>query len=168
MSCHRPYLVARERERVLTRIAAKPELTLRALLNNLGSHKGRAAGAAIRAAKAKLFFLPAYSPDLNPIEQAFAKMKALLRKAAARTTKTLAERSARCPTASPQKSAQTTSATLDMLQPKQIALGDCVVERQRSRKLSRGFSVAGEPREQFAICPKERRDGGKGHQSYWQ
>ena len=41
--------------------------------------------AVIRAAKAKLFFLPAYSPDLNPIEQAFAKMKTLLRKADART-----------------------------------------------------------------------------------
>ena len=52
---------------------------------NLGSHKGRAIRAAIRAAKAKLFFLPAYSPDLNPIEQAFAKMKTLLRKADART-----------------------------------------------------------------------------------
>jgi transposase len=52
---------------------------------NLGSHKGRAIRSAIRAAKAKLFFLPAYSPDLNPIEQAFAKLKALLRKADART-----------------------------------------------------------------------------------
>jgi len=52
---------------------------------NLGSHKGRAIRSAIRAAKAKLFFLPAYSPDLNPIEQAFAKMKTLLRKADART-----------------------------------------------------------------------------------
>ena len=55
------------------------------VLDNLGSHKGRAIRAAIRAAKAKLFFLPAYSPDLNPIEQAFAKMKTLLRKADART-----------------------------------------------------------------------------------
>ena len=55
------------------------------ILDNLGSHKGRAIRAAIRAAKAKLFFLPAYSPDLNPIEQAFAKMKTLLRKADART-----------------------------------------------------------------------------------
>ena len=55
------------------------------LWTNLGSHKGRAIRAAIRAAKAKLFFLPAYSPDLNPIEQAFAKMKTLLRKADART-----------------------------------------------------------------------------------
>jgi transposase len=52
--------------------------------DNLGSHKGRAVRAAIRAAKAKLFFLPASSPDLNPIEQAFAKMKTLLRKADAR------------------------------------------------------------------------------------
>ena len=46
---------------------------------------GRAVRAAIRAAKAKLLFLPAYSPDLNPIEQVFAKMKTLLRKADART-----------------------------------------------------------------------------------
>jgi putative transposase len=42
-------------------------------MDNLGSHKGRAIRAAIRAAKAKLFFLPAYSPDLNPIEQASPK-----------------------------------------------------------------------------------------------
>jgi len=55
------------------------------IMDNLGSHKGRAIRAAIRAARAKLFFLPAYSPDLNPIEQAFAKMKTLLRKADART-----------------------------------------------------------------------------------
>jgi transposase len=55
------------------------------VMDNLGSHKGRAVRMAIRAAGAKLFFLPAYSPDLNPIEQAFAKMKTLLRKADART-----------------------------------------------------------------------------------
>ena len=55
------------------------------VMDNLGSHKGGAVRAAIRAAGAKLFFLPAYSPDLNPIEQAFAKMKTLLRKADART-----------------------------------------------------------------------------------
>ena len=41
--------------------------------------------AAIRAAGARLFFLPPYSPDLNPIEQVFAKLKALLRKAQERT-----------------------------------------------------------------------------------
>jgi transposase len=53
-------------------------------LDNLGSHKGSAVRRAIRAAGAKLFFLPKYSPDLNPIEQVFAKLKHLLRKARAR------------------------------------------------------------------------------------
>jgi transposase len=46
---------------------------------------GKQVRALIRAAGAKLFFLPQYSPDLNPIEQVFAKLKHLLRKAAART-----------------------------------------------------------------------------------
>jgi transposase len=55
------------------------------IIDNLGSHKGKAVRCAIRAAGAKLFFLPAYSPDLNPIEQVFAKLKTLLRKAAERT-----------------------------------------------------------------------------------
>lgn len=55
------------------------------VLDNLGSHKGRAVRAAIRGAGAHLLFLPPYSPDLNPIEQVFAKMKHLLREAAART-----------------------------------------------------------------------------------
>ena len=55
------------------------------VMDNLRSHKRHAVRAAIRAAKAKLFFLPAYSPDLNPIEQAFAKMKTLLRNADPRT-----------------------------------------------------------------------------------
>jgi transposase len=56
------------------------------IMDNLGSHKGKAVRQLIRAAGAKLFFLPKYSPDLNPIEQVFAKLKHLLRKAAARTT----------------------------------------------------------------------------------
>lgn len=56
------------------------------IVDNLGSHKGKAVRRAIRAAGAKLFFLPKYSPDLNPIEQVFAKLKTLLRKAARRTT----------------------------------------------------------------------------------
>lgn len=51
------------------------------IMDNLRSHKGKAIRNAIRAAGAKLFFLPPYSPDLNPIEQVFAKLKALLRKA---------------------------------------------------------------------------------------
>jgi transposase len=55
------------------------------IFDNLGSHKGKAVRRAIRAAGAKLFFLPPYSPDLNPIEQVFAKLKTLLRKASERT-----------------------------------------------------------------------------------
>jgi len=59
------------------------------IMDNLGSHKGKAVRRAIRSAGAKLFFLPKYSPDLNPIEQVFAKLKHLLRKAAARTLNTV-------------------------------------------------------------------------------
>jgi transposase len=55
------------------------------VMDNLGSHKGKAVRRAIRNAGAHLLFLPPYSPDLNPIEQVFAKLKALLRKAAERT-----------------------------------------------------------------------------------
>ena len=55
------------------------------VMDNLGSHKGKAVRQLIRAAGAKLIFLPKYSPDLNPIEQLFAKLKHLLRKAAPRT-----------------------------------------------------------------------------------
>ena len=55
------------------------------IIDNLGSHKGKAIRQAIRAAAAKLFFLPKYSPDLNPIEKFFAKLKHWLRKAARRT-----------------------------------------------------------------------------------
>ncbi len=55
------------------------------ILDNLSSHKGPAVRAMIEAAGAQLLFLPPYSPDFNPIENAFAKLKALLRKAAERT-----------------------------------------------------------------------------------
>jgi transposase len=55
------------------------------ILDNLAAHKNAAVRRAIEAAGAQLRFLPPYSPDLNPIENAFAKLKALLRKAAART-----------------------------------------------------------------------------------
>ena len=51
------------------------------ILDNLGSHKGRAARRTIRARRAHLIFLPPYRPDLNPIEQLFAKLKHLMRKA---------------------------------------------------------------------------------------
>lgn len=55
------------------------------ILDNLPAHKGAGARAAIEAVGARLLFLPPYSPDFNPIENAFAKLKAMLRKAAART-----------------------------------------------------------------------------------
>jgi transposase len=55
------------------------------MMDNLKSHKNHEVRRAIRAAGAKLWFLPAYSPDLNPIEQVFAKLKELLRKAAERS-----------------------------------------------------------------------------------
>ena len=55
------------------------------VMDNLSSHKNKGVRQAIRAAGAKLFFLPPYSPDLNPIEQAFSKLKTLLRKENART-----------------------------------------------------------------------------------
>jgi transposase len=59
------------------------------VLDNLSSHKVEGVRAAIEAAGAELRYLPPYSPDLNPIEQIFAKLKALLRKAAARTVDAL-------------------------------------------------------------------------------
>lgn len=55
------------------------------IMDNLNSHKGDAVWRMIRKAGAHLLFLPAYSPDLNPIEQVFAKLKTLLRKAEERT-----------------------------------------------------------------------------------
>src|SRR5580698_1698756 len=55
------------------------------VLDNLGSHKGKAIRRAIRDASARLLFLPKYSLDLNPIEQVFAKIKGFVRKAAPRT-----------------------------------------------------------------------------------
>ena len=57
------------------------------IIDNLGSHKGKAVRSAIGGGQ--LFFLPKYSPDLNPIKQVFAKLRHLLRKAAARTIKAL-------------------------------------------------------------------------------
>ena len=59
------------------------------LMDNLSSHKGAKVRAMIEAAGAQLLYLPSYSPDFNPIELAFAKLKALLRKAAERTVEAL-------------------------------------------------------------------------------
>jgi transposase len=55
------------------------------IMDNLGSHKAKAIRRILRQAGARLIFLPAYSPDLNPIEQVFAKLKTILRKADERT-----------------------------------------------------------------------------------
>ena len=55
------------------------------IMDNLGSHKVAGVREAIQARGARLLYLPPYSPDLNPIEQSFAKLKALIRKAAARS-----------------------------------------------------------------------------------
>ena len=61
------------------------------ILDNLSSHKVAGVKEAITAAQATLLYLPPYSPDLNPIEKFFAKLKALLRQAATRTIDTLWE-----------------------------------------------------------------------------
>jgi len=61
-------------------------------MDNLGSHKNQAIRKAIRRAGARLLFLPPYSPDLNPIEQVFAKLKTLLRKAEERTVEAVWKR----------------------------------------------------------------------------
>ena len=73
-------------ERVLV-----PELPERAIvvMDNLSSHKGTRVRELLEAAGAEALYLPPYSPDLNPIEQAFAKLKHLLRAARQRTTETL-------------------------------------------------------------------------------
>ncbi|TMR62667.1 transposase, partial [Streptococcus pseudopneumoniae] len=59
------------------------------IMDNLSSHKVAGVREAIKAADAFLLYLPPYSPDLNPIELAFSKLKALLRKAAARSVEDL-------------------------------------------------------------------------------
>jgi transposase len=69
------------------------------VLDNLAAHKVHGVRQAIAAAGASILYLPPYSPDLNPIEQAFAKFKAILRKAAARTLDALSDAIARALTA---------------------------------------------------------------------
>jgi transposase len=69
-------------EQVLLPVLAPGDIVV---MDNLGSHNGRAVRAAIRRGKSQALVPAPYSPDLNPIEQPFAKMKTLLRKADART-----------------------------------------------------------------------------------
>ena len=61
------------------------------VMDNLSSHKGPRVRELVESASCELLYLPAYSPDLNPIEQAFAKLKALLRRTGARTREALLE-----------------------------------------------------------------------------
>jgi putative transposase len=92
------------------------------IMDNLGSHKGKAVRRAIRSAGAKLFFLTKSSPDLNPIEPVFAKLKHLLRKAAARTSTPSSPPSASCSTPPPRLNAPTPSPTPATGKPKFIPL----------------------------------------------
>jgi len=73
-------------EQVLAPTLRKGDIVL---MDNLRTHKIDGAREAIEAAGAKVRYLPAYSPDLNPIEQAFSRLKAALRKGAARTVEAL-------------------------------------------------------------------------------
>jgi transposase len=69
-------------EQILTPTLAAGDIVI---MDNLSCHRSPAVRRAIEAAGASLWYLPKYSPDLNPIEHAFAKLKALLRKARCRT-----------------------------------------------------------------------------------
>ena len=96
------------------------------VIDNLGSHRGKAIRRIIRSVGAKLFFLPKYSPDLNPIEQLFAKLKHWLRNAAGRA------QPMPCPTLSAtssapsqQTNAPTTSPTQDINPRKLIRSSTC-------------------------------------------
>ena len=62
------------------------------IADNLGGHKGRSVRAALRDVGAKLFFLSACNPDLNPVEMVFAKLKTLLRKADERSVEATCRR----------------------------------------------------------------------------
>ena len=79
------------------------------ILDNLSSHKGPRVRALIEAAGATVRFLPPYSPDFNPIEKAFSKLKAMLRKAAERTVDALWNAIGASSTSSHPPSATTTS-----------------------------------------------------------
>jgi transposase len=92
------------------------------IMDNLGSHKGKAVRRLIRSAGAKLFFLPRYSPDLNPIEQVFAKLKTLLRKPTGARSRPPGAASAIFSAASPYRNAPITSPMPVTLQPKRIML----------------------------------------------
>lgn len=92
-----------------------PELIPRdvVIMDNLGSHKGPGVRAAIEAAGARLLFLPPYSPEFNPIEMAFSKLKALLRKAVNAPSRGCGRPSAASSTSLRQRSVSTSSPPQD-------------------------------------------------------
>ena len=99
--------------------ALVPELRPRdiVIMDNLPAHKVHGVRQAIEAAGASLRYLPPYSPDFNPIEMEFAKLKAALRAAEARTVPDLWQAIADALRASPRKNAPTTSPPQDTMQP---------------------------------------------------
>jgi putative transposase len=92
------------------------------VMDNLGSHKAAAIRQALRAAGARLIYLAPYSPDLNPIEQAFSKLKHWLRTAGSAPSTTLASASHRSSRPSPRQNAGTTSSTQDTVPSRVIPL----------------------------------------------
>jgi putative transposase len=92
------------------------------VIDNLGSHRGKIIRRMIRSVGARLFFLPKYSPDLNPIEQLFAKLKHWLRKAARRSVDGVAIAIGAILNSTHQPNATTTSSTPVMRQPNLIPL----------------------------------------------
>jgi transposase len=83
------------------------------IMDNLSSHKGSRVREAIETTGATLLYLPPYSPDLNPIENAFAKLKVLLRKAAARSVDGLGPLSGASSISSPRTNASLAVVQLD-------------------------------------------------------
>ena len=92
------------------------------ILDNLGSHKGKAVRRTIRNVGARLVFLPKYSPDLNPIEQVFAKFKTLLRKAKREPTRRSPTPAAKSSPSTRPPNAPHTSRTQDTRRPKSRTL----------------------------------------------
>ncbi len=88
------------------------------VMDNLWSHKGERVEQLIKAVGAELRYLPPYSPDMNPIEKAFSKLKAFLRKLAERTVAGLMHALEVCADISNPQNASTTSAPAAMIQVK--------------------------------------------------
>jgi transposase len=92
------------------------------IIDNLGSHKGRAVRQAIRSAGAKLFFLPKYSPDLNPIEQSSPSSSSFCARLRREPSTPSPPPSASCSTLTSHPNAPTTSLTQDIGKPESITL----------------------------------------------